>query len=511
MSEHKWSLLSLAASVALAGLAVIFSQSIPYAAVLIGIAIVLVIGTAAWSAWESFPRILTDTDLAKDAACLIYRRAATKGGIIHATHIFPFDRQPENDLAIQELGRAGSDIDIAFHRILLLDSLEDERTWLRLLFENLRGNVAKRFYTLSSYPLLLPRIAKAVLPRLNLILYQSPSSRSCQVLVGLDRLHPAGVSVNFALHSRSKRVHAALLRYFERITGGTHFRVCNSLQEYDASQPVSTVVQRGQAVVSRAVEFAETTRGVAFVGLFGSMARAALGLVDDVGAEDTDADVDLLIVFDPRSYLGTEQELRRNLESALDEARTKVTWGPDLSVFYPFRDAKPVYVDIECHAVGSRFYEDNRLLGNSIFRYFMPVYSLDQQPVVSYLKVPIESLTAEERWHLLMTDRQGIAYFNARLSESSPDTDPRRLISHVFRNLVWATTGTWPTTGGEAWRHLSGRAPWKEQEELNEARRVQALSAEQVRGDLAGGHNVVRNLIACVMKNARTTEASEAS
>jgi len=76
MNERKWPFLSLAGSLALAGLAVVFAQSLPYAAILIGVAVALVIGTVVWSAWESIPRILTNPEQAKEAARSIYRHAA---------------------------------------------------------------------------------------------------------------------------------------------------------------------------------------------------------------------------------------------------------------------------------------------------------------------------------------------------------------------------------------------------------------------------------------------------
>jgi len=508
MSERKWSIISVATSLAFAGLAVVFSQSLPYAAALIGIAIVMVLGTAAWSAWEWFPHILTDPERPKEIARSIYSRAAQEGGTIHATHIFPVDRNPEDDFAIKQLGKARSDVEINFHRVLILDSTEDEHSWLTLLFDRLHDNVVKRFYTLSSYPLVLPRIAKAVLPRLNLILYQSPGSQSCQAMVGLDRLHLAGVSVNFAIHSRSRRVYRTLLRYFDQITGSPHFRSCNSLEEYDATQPASTQVQRGQAVVSRMVECGESSPGIVFVGLFGSIARAALGLADDVALEDTDADVDLLVVFDPHIYPGTEEDLRECVESALDVRRTHVTWGPDLSIFYPFRDEQRIDVDIECHSVGTDFFLQNHLLGNSIFRHFMPLYSADQLALVSYVRVPMSPLAPRERWRLIVSDRQGVQDFKNRIAEYSSTTDPRRLCSHVLRNVVWASTGTWPITGLAAGRYLTEWLDWKDEPALQKAIGLLGLSTQQVRSDLRKAFGILGKVIDCILEHAKVETAT---
>lgn len=503
MSERKWSVLSLAASLALAGLTVVFSQSLPYAAVLLGIAIVLVLGTASWSVWEWLPRALTDLERPKVVARSIYRKAASKGGTIHATHIYPKEVSPEQDFAVEELASLGSNVEVSFYRVLMLDSIEDERRWLTLLFGQLHKNVTKHFYTLSSYPLLLPRIAKALLPRLNLLLYRSPGGRSCQVFVGLDRLHLTGGSVNFALHSRSKRVYGALLRYFELLTGSRHFASCTSLEEYDATQRASSQVQRGQAVVSRIVDCAETTKGIVFIGMFGSIARAALGLTGEIAADASDADVDLLIVFDPRTYPGTEEDLRAHVESALDVRRTRVTWGPDLSVFYPFRDEQRIDVDVECLPVGDNFYSDNRLLGHSVFRHFMLLYSVEQRAVVSYIQVPMTPLTARERWHLVVSDRQGLTYFRDRIDQPSASSDPRRLCSHVLRNAVWAITGSWPTTGRAAGQFLAELPDWKDEDALREAISLLSFSTQQIRSNLQPAFDKVRAVIDFILKHAR--------
>ena len=502
MSEQKWSVLSLAASLMLAGLAVIFSQSLPYATLLLGLACVLVLGTILWSIWERLPRVLTDLDHPKTIARSIYQKAATKGGTIHATHIYPKEVNPEHDFAIEELSNLGKNAAVSFHRVLMLDSVEDERLWLKLLFSRLHENVAKHFYTLSSYPLLLPRIVKTILPRLNLLLYCSPGGRSCQLLVGLDRLPLTSRYINFALHSRSKRVYEALLHYFNMLAASRKFGSCTSLEEYNETQSASSQLQRGQAVVSRIVECAETTKGILFVGMFGSIARAALGLAGEIQTDGNDADVDLLIVFDPRIYPGSEEELRTHVESALDNSRTHVTWGPDLSVFYPFRIEPRIDVDIECLPVGDNFYLDNRLLGHSVFKCFMPLYSVAQRGVTSYIQVPMMPLTEQERWNLIMSDRQGLTYFHDQIDQPSASTDPRRLCSHILRNTVWAITGSWPNSARAAGQFLTESSKWRDDKILREAISLLSMSTQQVQLNLESTFDKIRSLIDCIMRES---------
>lgn len=504
MSGKGWSILSLAGSLFLAALAVVFSNSLPYAITLLVVAFLLVIGTVLWSAWNSFPRVFTDSKRPQDVARDIYRMAAQEGGTIHATHIFPVIRKPEDDYAVIELGKCSDNVEIVFHRVLLLDSIEDEGNWLRVLFEKLGKNVSKRFYTLSSYPLLLPRIAKAVLPRLNLILYQSPNGRSCRILVGLDRLHLdlAGDAVNFAFVSRDRMVYRVLLRYFEKITGSPHFRCCNSFEEHVANQPASTVVQRGQSVIARVVDFAETTPGIVYVGLFGSIARAALGLTASGNLEAADPDVDLIIVYDPHSCENGIEDVHTKIEDALGRERTNIVWGPDLDVFYPFRDEGRINIDIECLEAGTDFYTKNKLLGYSVFRYFMPLYTVGQVPLVNHIKVPIEPLTISERWALLVSDRQGLSDFRRRIVQTPEETDPRRLVSHIFRNLVWAETGFWPVAGKDASVHANSLNGWRNEKNFKEASELLTASPKSICKNLSKSFNIAGNLVDCVLKYA---------
>jgi predicted nucleotidyltransferase len=236
--------------------------------------------------------------------------------------------------------------------------------------------------------------------------------------------------------------------------------------------------------------------------MFGSIARAAIGFTRDIALENTDADVDLLVVFDPKSYPETEQQLRDCLEEALNRRQTHVTWGPGLQPFYPFRDEERIDVDIECHQVGSDFYVRYPLLGYSIFRYFMPLYSRNQQAIVSYLQILTKPLTSRERWKLVVSDRQGLESFKKRLAEARGEADPRRLCTHLLRNVVWAITGEWPTTGKAAGQYLSDLPCWQDEFAVDEAVRLLEMTTAEVRNDLQVCGEKVRAVIDCCLAHA---------
>ena len=500
MKNSRLWIIGLAISLVLAGLAILFRESRIYSVALIVLALFLVLITLVSAAGESFVRVLTDPDGPIQETRRIYREAAISGGTIHATHVFPIDRNPDKDIAVDELSQASPKLDLTFERILLLDSIEDERLWLEKLFGSIKPSISKTFHLLRSYPLLFPRIAKALLPRLNLLLYQTQSGRSCISLIGLDRLHIAGTEVNFAIRTPNKRAYRALLKYFVHITGSGHFRAYNSINAYNETRRASSQVERGQSVISRIVDFAETTPGVESVGMFGSMARAALGLVADPVSDQTDADVDLVLLFDPRGLGQSIDELQRAIEDFLNPATTRVTWGPKLAPFYEFRDEERIDVDIECHVLGSDFHQTNKLLGYSIFRYFIPLYSVDQSPLISHLPIPNRPLSTSQRWHHLLGDRQGLSYFLERLNSTLTNTDPRRLCAHVLRNSVWALTGFWLPSGRAAGEYLANWVGWTApQETLERARELLTEPSDVVRSDLGARYGDVHSLINTVL------------
>ena len=495
MKESMWPIICLAFSLALAGFTVVFADSLPYALLLIIAAGILVIVVSGWTLWEWIPRILTDVNRPIDTARKIYRRAAVHGGTIHATHVFPKNSNPDQDIAIDELRKAHTEVDIVFHRILVLDSIEDERLWLEQLFQLLPNGVVKHFLLLKSYPLIIPRFTKILLPRVNLLLYQSHRGSRCQSFIGLDRLRIRGLDVNVGVYSRSKRVHRALLRYFEHISGADYFRSCSSIEEYTATQSASSQLERGQTVVSRIVEYAETTQGILYVGLFGSMARAALGFASHVNSGEAEMDVDLLLIHDRNMTNEKKTEVRRDIENVLDAAHTHVTWGPDLDRFYEFREDTMVEVDIEYFVAGTNFYSDNRLLGYSIFRYFMPLYSVDQQPATAYLVIPTEAVAPRERWELVLNDRQGIRAFQKFTQPFPMSTDPRRLCTHILRNVCWAETGMSMATGKIIGEYFLNNEQWTNKNILRDAVAMLVLSTAEIQRNLALYQNTAKAFI----------------
>lgn len=488
--RQKLPLISIACTIGLTGLAIVFKDSIPFGVTLIVICIVLIVATVSWFFWESIPRFFTNQDDAVKAAQSIYRQASSTGGVIYATHIFPKDRDPNSDFAIKELKKAKPRINITFHRIILLDSKQEERNWLSTLFREIPAVVQNKFYVLSTYPLILPRITKSLLPRLNILLYQSPSGLICRTAIGLDRLVDEGNKVNFIITSRSNLVFRTLQKYFEHITGSHHFRPITSIDEYASTQQLSSSIEHGQDAVAKLSEFAEITSGISFIGLFGSMAKAALGLGPRYGIDETESDVDIIMIYDPVQHMDTAS-LRKKIQAAFYDQEYEIAWGPDLAPFYPYRVPNKVNIDIELFRVNDTFFEENLLLGHSIFSYFFPIYSLDGRGVSNVLKIPSKPLRYGERMKIVREDRQGFLMFKKRISEGAKHSDPRRLAAHITRNLVWAISGYWPRSPHDAASYLAEHPEWKNLTNLN---KISTLLNAQQAGVQIDTHMHLNNL-----------------
>ena len=441
-------------SLLLAALAIVFKDSIIYAVLLMSFAGLLATVFGVKLVKEYLPKIFSDKERPKLIAQSIYRAAAQHGGIIHATHVFPISSDFTQDLAVTELKGTPTVVGLSFHRILLMDSDYDEKHWVNYVFASIPKTVSITIYVLKTRPLYIPRFLKTVLPRLNLLLYKSHSG-STRSFVGLDRLpQPNIADVNFAMESRNRRIYSTLLKYFERITGSGYFDAYSVAEAYAKSRNLRSPVIRGQSTAARIVNFAETTPGISLVGLFGSMAQSSLGIDNESVVDPSDLDVDILLIYDPDQLDCEWGEIRDRVESYLNRSVTAVTWGPDLTPFYEFRDDLKINVEIECFPIGSSFFVQNRLLGYSVFRSFLPMYSAEGRAVVPLLSIPSDPLSAESRWSLVLRDRQGIEQFANRMKSEQVATDPRRLCVHLIRNAVWASTGIWPRSARDAYDYL---------------------------------------------------------
>lgn len=199
--------------------------------------------------------------------------------------------------------------------------------------------------------------------------------------------------------------------------------------------------------------------------MFGSVAKSVNDIFPDSLSNPQDMDVDVLLVCDANASI---DGIKISIKSHLSEDKYMIVWGDDDKEFYFFRDKKKVNVDIEIFSKGDDFYKRNQLLSYSIFRYFLPLYSYRASNVSDHIGIQRGPMLEKERWKRLIKDRKGFIEFKQELSKPNKEIDPRRFMSHILRNFVWAASGHYPATAKIAVEYLRMRTDKILNEELFE-------------------------------------------
>lgn len=119
--------ISLAISFILTGSGVFLGKTHEWGYLLVAIGIVGIIYVVIREVIERLPKLYITPGKAGKAAIEIYNQALSKGGTILATHIFPTEKNLNNDFAVDVLKKAGAEPKIEFRRILILENPAEER------------------------------------------------------------------------------------------------------------------------------------------------------------------------------------------------------------------------------------------------------------------------------------------------------------------------------------------------------------------------------------------------
>ena len=198
-------------------------------------------------------------------------------------------------------------------------------------------------------------------------------------------------------------------------------------------------------IVKKILKIAERKENIVLVGLFGSAANRITCDANDLSRK-TDADIDTLIVVNSDIGYGTKEQVKTELERCMSPETTTIIWGDDETYYYFWRTSDKINIDIEIRSYQSKFYIENLLLGHSIFRTFIPLYSHGGEPYRKHLCVPVDPLSKREIAEIVLTDRKGLIEFKERLSSKPFRTDPRRIVGLILRNMTWAESAHYPVS-----------------------------------------------------------------
>jgi len=376
---------------------------------------------------------------AKEIIESIFSEASREGGEIYTTHIFPFDKDYKNDLAIEKLKTYNSENQLTFERLLIVENRDVEDEWIQKIFTDFPASINTSIHLLNPYPLLINRFSKAVIPRLNLLLYKRDNKHYS--VIGLDKLQILGLSeVNFSIVIRHSKVFELLKNYFQSITGYGGLLEAKTKEEY-LNNNLAPLPKGVHGTINKVARIAEKQSDILYVGLFGSLAKYFIGYYKDPFKIDKEHDIDFVIICRP----GSENKIIQEFKNELSENHYKLLWNVDEDNFYPWRAKNKINIDVEIFPTNSEFFIKKQLLSRSILRYFITIYSYQNKSLSEYIPIDNKPLSNAERFNFILNCRKGIADFQRFFEKNDfQNTDPRRTITQLIKNTVWGITGEFP-------------------------------------------------------------------
>ncbi|MBR9706688.1 hypothetical protein GOV14_06655 [Candidatus Pacearchaeota archaeon] len=379
----------------------------------------------------------------------IFIKAKNEGGHIFSTHVRPKTDSVDKDHAVKHLSQ--TDNTVFFDRLIFLEDREEEKKFIKGTLKGFDKNVTSKVHYIKD-TLILPLITWRVIPRVNFILYNLGNEYIS--LLGFGKLITADEDnnenkekskktdedeLNFGIKTCDKRVFDLLKSYFINLTSnenhvGTISEIGKIKDDDDLFLPPKV-----QAILSKLQIFGDNCSDILHIGIFGKLAIRLNGLQKVGNWEDHDSDIDIMVIVKGGSVKITEEEINKKFNNK----NTNVVWGHDEDYFYFYRTEDKITLDFQIKPKGNKYYEDNSLLGTSIFANYYTLYSSDEPFLHNLIELP-HGISEQKRFELLVTDKKGLNEFKLKYKEHSTSVDPRRIISLTLKNLYWGFTGTRP-------------------------------------------------------------------
>lgn len=435
-------IIAIAIGILLSGFGVFFGQFYVWGYLLVVTGIICLFYVAYIEYVSKKEKVYTKPREAFYAAKKIYNIVLEQGGIILATHIFPANENILEDMAVATLKYAKSNRKIEFRRILIVEDPAEERRIVETLFNEIPNTVDITLHVLARYPLGITRLTKTSIPRFNMLLHQSENTYSS--LLGLDDLSiPNAPKTNFAVQFKDKASHISLKSYFSSITSSSDLIAIRTIQQYNNQRSLEIIPLKAHQAITKLVKCAEQEPEIICAALFGSIAKFINDVFPDSMSNSHDMDIDVILICESTTNI---INMKNEVEKRLNRDDYHIIWGDNEIDFYTFRSQHKINIDIEIFRKGDDFYKRNHLLSYSIFRYFFPLYFHKASNISDYIPIQKGPLTEKERWIKLVKDRKGYVDFKKSLSTNNLNVDPRRVLSLVLRNFVWASSGHYPAT-----------------------------------------------------------------
>jgi len=379
-----------------------------------------------------------------------------RGGTVFSTYILD-DSNRTTDIVLA--GLRDAKCPIQYHRLILIDDPEVELAWLSAFLSlNQCKNLTVSAHLVNNQGRLVSRFIRKAIPFINVFLVKNESSFSRSLF--LLTLPKRGTSDNgdqykFAVAIKNDELVRLASSYFDNLlaSAGNLIREIRSIEQYKSWRTVSLSSPQTMSIVETVKECAESLPEIVHVGVFGSISHRLAGTYVDRFSKEHENDLDLIVILRETS---DKNKIKLALSDAIKRAHSDchIEWSNESPEFYWIREQ--YQIDIQIHFQHDSYYIDHPLLGCSIFANYYVLFSDAGRPVNELIGVPVQLLDQPARAKACLDDvKFGVRRFLQECASENPKIDPRRVISINTKNFAWATAGSQPQSGEQAFAYVA--------------------------------------------------------
>lgn len=391
-------------------------------------------------------RIIHKKEDAIEKARHVFEVAKKYGGELYATHIYPIERLPEENL-LNDFTNIQKDL--KFIRLIYTDDPVVLDYNIRQTFQAASKSLSIEILAPHTNTV-IPKFIWYILPRVNILSYSNEGGTKTMTSIGVFRIYTKNnikdksqkISPTIHFFFKRKSLHTKIRQYFEAFNQG-HFAHFHSIYEYERSKNKLLLQSKFKSFLARLSFLTDDpTIGILHVSIFGQYNSFRKG-VYDIGSLKVDFDIDLIVVCEK----GKTDTVRERINAERNKLRfpTTLIWGPYNDYFYQPRSTDSVYIDVELFEEGDDYYVENSLLGYSIIPSCQAIYMQNESEhrLFKLLDLPDTVDTLSERANILIDPKQrkGLIDFKNLTQKFRGEYDPVRVASHIIRNLAWVITG----------------------------------------------------------------------
>lgn len=314
------------------------------------------------------------------------------GGEIYSTYFMERANISEFGDVVNEAirdSRKSNDNEVTYKRFIMVDDETKEKNIIEeFLKESDKEWITSTIYRIKSPKRPIVRFLRNVLPILSITLVRSDldtvtDSTYLSVQEIYSREEGEGYDTEFGIISKNNYVNSAVKEMLDVISNyhGITTEV-ETLTDYDKKiRPVypNALVERSLYTLE---EISRYDAQIKHLGVFGSVGRYMRKTTQKIpkynGVDRGDIkDIDVILVIGRGEHKGRiKSSIKEGLKSEFEDTKEEINivWSKERKTFYYYR--RENQIDIQLHIEGEKYYENNKILGYSIFDFnYKDIYS----------------------------------------------------------------------------------------------------------------------------------------